>query len=71
MVGQGKKKQTLKPLKRLLHHSGSTSFLQKINVGRKNTSSQWLISFRKIQPCELFLQAEGNFNNRALTEGQQ
>ena len=38
-------------------------FLQKINVGRENTSSQWLISFRKIQPCKLFLQAKGNVNN--------
>ena len=33
-------------------------FLQKINVGRKNTSSQWLICFRKIQPFKSFLQAE-------------
>ena len=37
-------------------------FWQKIYIGSKNTSSQWLISFRKIQPCKLFLQAEGNFN---------
>ena len=33
-------------------------FLQKINVGKKNTNGQRLISFRKIQPCELFLQAK-------------
>ena len=45
-------------------------FLQKIKVGKKNTSSQWLISFRKKQPCKLFLQAEGIFNNLAIIEGQ-
>ena len=29
-------------------------FLQKINVGRENTSSQWLISFRKYNPVNCF-----------------
>ena len=43
----------------LFHHSENTSFRY---IWRKNTSSQWLISFRKIQRCKLFLQVKGNFN---------
>ena len=46
-------------------------FLQKIIVGRESTSSQLLISFRKIQSCKLFLQAKGNLNNLVLIEEQK
>ena len=60
MVGQQKKIIILR-----------VHFLQKINVGRENTSSQWLISFRKIQPCKLFLQAKGNVGNLVLIEEQK
>ena len=42
-------------------------FLKKIrNLGRKNKSSQWLISFRKIQPCKLFLQAGRGPQNQKI-----
>ena len=71
MVGQQKKKRSLEPLKRLFHHSENTCFWQKINIGRKNTSSLWLISLRKIQPCKLFPQVEENFNNLISSEGQK
>ena len=60
MVGQQKKFIILRIL-----------FLQKINVGRENTNSQWLISFWKIQPCKLFLQAKGNVSNLVLIEEQK
>ena len=43
------------------HHFENTFFLKKLNIGRKNTSSQWLFPFREIQPCKLSLQGGGIF----------
>ena len=43
--------------------------INEINIGRKNTSSQWLIPFRKIWLCKLPLQRGGilvAFNNLSL-----
>ena len=54
-------------LKCLFHDSENTSFSKKkINIGRKSTSSQWLILFRKIWPCKLPLQGRENFINLFL-----
>ena len=36
---------------------------RKINIERRNTSSQWLALFMKFWPCKLSLQRGGNFNN--------
>ena len=40
----------------------------KKNLFEKNKRSNF---FGKIQPCKLFLQAERNFNNLVLTEGEK
>ena len=37
--------------------------INKINIGRRNANSQWLIPFKKIWLFKLSLQRGGNFNN--------
>ena len=70
MVGQ-QKIWFIACLKYLFHHSENSSCSKKINIGRKSTSSQWLILFRKIRPCKLTLLGSGNFIPRVLIYDQQ
>ena len=37
--------------------------INKINIGRKQSSSQWLIPFRKMRPCKLSLRRGYFINN--------
>ena len=63
MVGQRRKQQ---PPKYLFYHFEDTSILQKINLGRKSASSQWLILYRKLWSYNLYIQWGENFNNLAI-----
>ena len=58
MVGQWRKQQ---PLKYLFYHFEDTSVLQKIKLGRKSASSQWLILYGKLWSYNLPIQGGSSF----------
>ena len=61
--GQAVKKIFFSRTSKMSEYVFNINIGRKINIERRNTSSQWLALFMKFWPCKLSLQRGGNFNN--------